>query len=349
MKQMLEQRAPHKQAGLSLIELMISITLGLILMAGVVQMFVSSKSVFTTQQSMSRIQETGRLAIEFLSRDIRLAGFYGCFRPNIADPNRRLQNDTLVIASLYGNFGEAIRGYESKADPNLTNVDRAYLTNADIEADTNILVVRSAAPTPRIINAANTDTTLQVYSTLTKVNGCVDGLCEGDAAVASDCFRARVFEVETLTPVATNLTIKHPDTDDWNVATDLTASYSSGEVLPMNTTSYFIATGVGGAPSLWQKLNQKDAVEVLEGVEKVVYKFSTEDNATYREAASITNWNMVNSVRIFVVARSIENNAVPEPQPYVIDGVTTTPVLPDRYMRQVFTATVGLRSRATTL
>lgn len=336
-----------KQTGLSLVELMISITLGLVLMAGVVQMFVSSKSVFTTQQSMSRIQETGRLAIEFLSRDIRMAGFYGCFRPNMADVNRQLQNDGLVIDSLYGNFAEAIRGYESKADANLTNQDRAYLTSAEIEADTNILVVRSAAPTPRIINAANTDTTLQVYSTQAKANDCVDGLCESDAAVVSDCFRARVFEVKTLTVAGTTLTIEHAD--NWNVATDITASYSSGEVLPMNTTSYFIATGAGGAPSLWQKLNQKDAVEVLEGVEKIIYKFSTETNGAYRDAGSITNWASVNSVRIFVVARSIENNAVPEPQPYVVDGVTTTPVSPDRYMRQVFTATVGLRSRAATM
>lgn len=332
----------RKQAGLSLIELMISITLGLVLMAGVVQMFVSSKTVFSTQQSMSRIQETGRLAIEFLSRDIRMAGFYGCFRPNPTELARKLQNDTLVINSLYGNFSEAIRGYASKDA--LTAAEKSYLTSADLEANTNVLVLRAASPSPRIINAVNTDTTLQVYSTQPIANDCVDGLCRGDAAVASDCFRARVFEVEKLTAVGSNLTIEHPD--NWSVGTDLTASYASGEVLPMNAISYFIATGAGGAPSLWQKLNQKAAVEVLEGVEKIVYKFATEKNATYREAGSITNWSAVNSVRIFVVARSIENNAVPEPQPYVIDGVTTTPVAPDRYMRQVFTATVGLRSRA---
>lgn len=345
MKLSLYKQTLCKQTGLSLIELMISITLGLILMAGVVQMFISSKSVFTTQQSMSRIQETGRLAIEFLSRDIRMAGFYGCFRPNAADANRRLQNDALVIDSLYGNFGEAIRGYASKG--NLTAAERAYLTGAEIQADTNVLVVRSASPTPRIINTSNTDTTIQVFSTQAKVNSCVDGLCENDAAVVSDCFRARAFQVSALSNTATNLVISHADS--WTIATDITASYSSGEVLPMNTTSYFIATGAGGAPSLWQKLNQKTAVEVLEGVEKIVYKFSTESNGTYREAALITNWNEVNSVRIFVVARSIENNAVPESQPYVVDGVTTTPVSPDRYMRQVFTATVGLRSRATTM
>ncbi len=332
----------RKQAGLSLIELMISITLGLVLMAGVVQMFVSSKTVFSTQQSMSRIQETGRLAIEFLSRDIRMAGFYGCFRPDPTEAARKLQNDTLVINSLYGNFGEAIRGYTSRA--NLTAAQRTYLSSATVAANTNVLVLRSASPSPRIINAVNTDTTLQVYSTQPIVNDCVEGLCKDDAAVASDCFRARVFKVSDLTVSGSNLIIQHPD--NWPVATDPTASFASGEVLPMNTVSYFIATGAGGAPSLWQKLNRKAAVEVLEGVEKVVYKFATDKNATYQLAASITNWSEVTSVRIFVVARSIENNAVPEPQPYVIDGVTTTPVAPDRYMRQVFTATVGLRSRA---
>lgn len=329
------------QSGLSLIELMVSITLGLILMAGVMQMFVSSKSVFTTQQSMSRIQETGRLAIEFLSRDIRMAGFYGCFRPDPA-AGRGLQNDTLSINSLYGNFGEAIRGYATEGA--LTAGQKAYLTSATIQANTNVLVLRSASPTPRIINATNTDTTIPVFSAQAINDGCSDGLCENDAAVISDCFRARVFKVQTLSGTAPNLVVTHAD--NWSVNTDLTAKYSSGEVLPMNTTTYFIATGASGAPSLWQKLNQKTAVEVLEGVEQITYKFSTESNASYRDAAAITNWSEVNSVRIFVVARSIENNAVPEPQPYVIDGVTTTPVAPDRYMRQVFTATVGLRSRA---
>ncbi|ARU27615.1 hypothetical protein CBR65_09340 [Cellvibrio sp. PSBB006] len=68
----------RKQAGLSLIELMIAITLGLILMAGVIQVFLSSRVTFATQQAMSRVQETGRLAVEFMARDIRMAGYMGC-------------------------------------------------------------------------------------------------------------------------------------------------------------------------------------------------------------------------------------------------------------------------------
>lgn len=73
-----------KSAGFSLVELMIGISLGLLLMTGVVQLFVTSKSGFTADQAVSRVQETGRLAIEFMSKDIRMAGFSGCFTGDLA-------------------------------------------------------------------------------------------------------------------------------------------------------------------------------------------------------------------------------------------------------------------------
>ena len=334
----------RKQFGLSLVELMISITLGLVLMAGVLQMFVSSKTVFSTQQSLSRIQETGRLAIEFIGKDIRMAGFYGCFRPNPAVNGKALQNSTLSINSLHSNFAQGIRGYQKLES--LTAAERTYI-GPNIKADTNILVLRSASPTPRIINAANTPLDLSVYSTQSLQDGCVDGLCINGAAVASDCFRARLFKVSALTPVANTLTVSHTDT--WAVATDPAVSFTSGEVLPMNTTVYFISTGISGAPSLWQKVNGSAALEILEGVESIRYRYATEQNTTYRLAETITTdaeWATVTSVRIEVLVRSMENNVIPEIQPYTFDGIQVTPPANDRYMRQVFTATIALRSRA---
>lgn len=333
----------YKQAGLSLVELMISITLGLVLMAGVVQMFVSSKTVFSTQQSLSRIQETGRLAIEFLSKDIRMAGFYGCFRPNPSINGKALQNSTLNISGLHGNFAQGIQGYQ--AEGSLTAAERTYIGKT-LKASTNVLVLRSASATPRIINAVNTPLTLFVHSTQSIQDGCVDGLCINGAAVVSDCFRARLFQVSALSSAGNTLTVSHADS--WAVATDPSVSFTSGEVLPMNTTTYFVSTGASGAPSLWQKVNGNLALEVLEGVEDVRYRYATSQNTTYRLAQAITaaEWADVTSVRVEVLVRSMENNVVPEAQPYTFDGVSVTLAANDRYMRQVFTATVALRSRA---
>src|ERR1043165_5123513 len=62
----------NTQKGFSLVELMISITLGLVLMGGVLQMFLGSKAAYTNQRAVASVQESGRLALEFMTRDIRM-------------------------------------------------------------------------------------------------------------------------------------------------------------------------------------------------------------------------------------------------------------------------------------
>ncbi|MBK8289090.1 MAG: prepilin-type N-terminal cleavage/methylation domain-containing protein [Cellvibrionales bacterium] len=66
------------QQGLSLVELMVAIALGLFLSWGAIQAFLSGKQTYSTQQALSRIQENARLVQEFLGFDIRSAGTYGC-------------------------------------------------------------------------------------------------------------------------------------------------------------------------------------------------------------------------------------------------------------------------------
>jgi len=62
------------QHGMSLVELMVAVTLSLILMAGVIQVHVSSKASYQLQHELSTLQQNQRMAIELLSKDIRKAG-----------------------------------------------------------------------------------------------------------------------------------------------------------------------------------------------------------------------------------------------------------------------------------
>lgn len=64
------------QSGLSLIELMISILLGLILTIGVVSVYIESKNNYQSEDQLARIQENGRYALTLLKRELTLAGFY---------------------------------------------------------------------------------------------------------------------------------------------------------------------------------------------------------------------------------------------------------------------------------
>ena len=70
--------APRRaQAGLSLVELLVAVTLGLMLMAGLAALFANSSSARNEIERSARQIENGRYAMEVLSEDLRLAGFYG--------------------------------------------------------------------------------------------------------------------------------------------------------------------------------------------------------------------------------------------------------------------------------
>lgn len=64
-----------KQRGLTLVELMIGLVLSLMLMAGVLAIFSSTKQTYTLQESVSRVQEDGYAALELLRQQIVLAGY----------------------------------------------------------------------------------------------------------------------------------------------------------------------------------------------------------------------------------------------------------------------------------
>lgn len=69
------------QAGMTLVEIMIALLIGAFLLGGVLQIFANSKKTYRMLEELSRLQENGRFGMDFLSRDIRMAGFWGCMIP----------------------------------------------------------------------------------------------------------------------------------------------------------------------------------------------------------------------------------------------------------------------------
>jgi type IV pilus assembly protein PilW len=67
------------------------------------------------------------------------------------------------------------------------------------------------------------------------------------------------------------------------------------------------------------------------------------------EVLAAAEWALVTSIRVELVVRSIENNVVDATQPYTFAGAIVNPPningASDRYLRQVFSTTVGIRSR----
>lgn len=68
----------RRQRGVSLIELMVALTIALLLSIGIVQIFGASRATYQMQDGLSRVQESGRYAMQHIQRQLRMVGYMGC-------------------------------------------------------------------------------------------------------------------------------------------------------------------------------------------------------------------------------------------------------------------------------
>lgn len=350
----------NKQYGLSLVELMIAITLGLVLMTGMVQMFAGSRTTFVTQQSISRVQETGRLAMEFLSQDIRMAGFAGCASRATGSNVASFVNSTNYLYSF-----DAVKGVNAGSPatvPNGSGIDQTPLDGTDI---LGLSVVPNSVP-DSIVSKENSADKVFVTLTSTVADGCGEGVtkyngfCPGDILVISDCQSVRIFQATGFSVSGSELSIKHEDTgspgnkvENWTIADPAELFEEGALVQKLSKITYFVAnSNVTGRPSLWQSVDGQDT-ELLEGVEDIALSYGVDTVAnnqaiadTYKSASAVTaanQWNSVLSVRINLLVSSSDDNVLEESKPITFNGVDKD--ITDRRMRQIFVGTVGIRNR----
>ena len=65
----------QQSAGFSLVELMVSLTLGLLILGLLVTVYLNNMQTNRFQNGLLRVQENGRFAVDMLTRPIRMAGY----------------------------------------------------------------------------------------------------------------------------------------------------------------------------------------------------------------------------------------------------------------------------------
>jgi type IV pilus assembly protein PilW len=126
-------------AGVSLIELMISIVLGMMIIAALVTVFASTSAARSELERTSRQIENGRYAMELLSDDLRVAGFYGELNvKSLGAPTGALPNPCSTnVADWTSAIPLHLQAYDNGAGaPGCVPASR--------KANTDVLVVRRA-------------------------------------------------------------------------------------------------------------------------------------------------------------------------------------------------------------
>jgi type IV pilus assembly protein PilW len=90
-------------SGFTLVELLISLTLGLVLVSGVLSVFVGMRSTAMKTSTIGELQENGRFALSVLSNDLSMQNFWGDFAGNL-----HASNLTSVPPAIVNNCNEAV-------------------------------------------------------------------------------------------------------------------------------------------------------------------------------------------------------------------------------------------------
>lgn len=68
-------KTPGGQKGMTLIEIMVAVVIGMIVMAAVYTGFLAQNAAYVAQSKITESQENGRIALDFIASEVRMAGF----------------------------------------------------------------------------------------------------------------------------------------------------------------------------------------------------------------------------------------------------------------------------------
>ena len=273
----------NKQSGFSLVEIMIALLIGLFLMGGILQMFLANQQTYRMQSNLARLQENGRFALDFLARDIRMAGYWGCLSGLSSVPS---------ITDIDGTDNNAVAG-------------------DDIDDGTDTIKLKGVFDL--FVLAPPLD-------------------CEEPASTPGSCCKTDPSLTANICPNLVNCYRYTNSTLNYKI---------NASVLQQDTGEVGDPTQVGDPNRMYNGMIEGiQDMQILYGID-----FNTDGVADYYVSA-FANMTQVVSVRISLLAVTLDDNLTPQPIPYTyyVNNIPTNIMPADRKIRRIFTTTIALRN-----
>lgn len=312
------------QCGFSLIELMIGMTLGLMLVAVVASIFVSSNRNYKEDDRFARMQENGRFAVNALITDLSMASFWGT-----------MSNPTKILSSL--------SSVSTGADCGLAY---AQTTTSGIVAADPVRIVNN----PSSGAAANS------------VFGCIASadVWTGGSTHADVIGIKRVLGEQALASAVNTSNVYLEIDSSAGALVSIAPSGFNGLKTYWRYTPriYYIrnySVAGDGIPTLCRKElsgTTMSDVPLVEGIENIQIEFGIDtdgDGAPNKYDANPTSAadlkNLVNA-KVYVLARSLDQDPTyTNKKTYNLGNVSLDySSAPDHYYRRVFEGTISLRN-----
>ena len=358
----------YNQKGISLVELLITLLLSLFMLTGVVQIFSSNSHSYRFSKAFSSLQENGRVALDEIARDIRMAGYLGCasrqqitvnsiandFAPDLSPENHLIGFDSSIGSPLISKRSQ-LKDYLSRplilCDSVLGNTESCRQSDVIqiIKTSETIAVTTTTQPTNNSPITISSSEMLELRPTPT-IGG--NSETEEDLFLITDCRNADLFRASNIS--ANSITPNG----------NLQQQYSNGSFLaPLSGVLYFLARddkdrdndGSSDPIANLYRIGLFDndvvplATPIARGVESLQFQYGEDTQGDefadiYRNsAADVTDFTRVVSIRVGILMKSDVDFLTDNPLPVSFLGDTFTSS--DRRLRLQFFTTVGLRNR----
>ncbi|WP_257292466.1 PilW family protein [Endozoicomonas sp. ONNA1] len=356
---------PHQQTGLALVELIIALALSAVLMLGVTRMFADSVSNSSSETALAQVQDSARIAMEVIKKDVRMAGFQGNAPSSVvpeanslvdlsqqavsivADTTDATNSDTLRVQRAFetsksmdlsdsnaGNGVVRVVNFYDTANGNQLQFDRAICYDSD---DIFLITDGQKVATFKPQQAAACITTNPETSSnerVTPIGENDNGINLSVFAIPDDCSTATL----EFCPILYQLGSANGST--YTVQDRLDSSNNPLTATDGNTIPALFVNGD----------------EMVEGVENLQFLLGITDssgNTKYAESCSAAeissgDCNITHIKLSMVVSSSFPVSSQQNNQSYPIlnmQAAQSTFQPNDRRLRRVFTSTIQLRNR----
>jgi type IV pilus assembly protein PilW len=357
------------QGGFSLVELMIAMTLGLVLVAGVAALSQNSNQIYRSLNGTSQQTENGRYALEILTDDLQHAGFFGVFAPPVALPaalpSPCSEDPVTIAADLRDGLLLPVTGLNNPMVVH-SSFSGCISNNDDLLGGTDVLAIRRADTGIVDIGVNNivdaTDLTNGNAYIQTSLDRYAIGVCNSDnnppctglrkddagdtpipQALAKDLFS--VPKRDGVTPA---------DIRRYHVHVYFIRPWSTKEGDGIPTLVRSVLTNSGNVPTM-------TAEALIDGVENMQIQYGLDNGAAgatandgspdqyVDEPASLSDWGSVVAVRMNLLVRTLE----PDPaytdsrKTYTLGEGNVIDPPNDHFRRHVFSSVVKLENIGT--
>lgn len=357
------------QTGLSLVELLIAMALGLLLTLGVTQIYLSGNETYRQTQGLAHAQESTRFVSAVLSPDLRMAGSFGC----LAEMGRPLDQvvDNRLNGGLTVPLTQAVQGWEytgtgpgdnvtlaaAMATPGAGNwasgtagaVLPANLAGSAV-TNSDVIIINALTPLAVPVNPANPQNGNSINLTGNSgvpVNRVI-------LATLGDCSEGELFQ-KSNNANSSSLVMAGGNINPGNNGNNFNLSYEpQSRVYEFTSTAFYIGQGTNGEPALFRRLltPPEQPQELVSGVEtlQILYGVDTAgSNAAdnYLPADQVADWETVASVRFSVMTRS-QDEVLEDPNNRSFDMLGSQVAQAnngDRRARLISVSTIALRGR----